>query len=61
MTTDRRRTIQYNFCVCRHEEVEKTLVRMRSDGWHPVSHSTWHDPKEQATMTSFIFKRGVNG
>lgn len=49
--------MKYELIICTLDDAERTLKKMRADGWQPVSHSIWHDVRKCTTMASFIFKK----
>ena len=49
--------MKYELIICTLDDAEDKLKEMRADGWHPVSHSIWHDVRKCTTMASFIFKK----
>ena len=52
--------MKYEFIICPLDDADSTLIKMREDGWHPVSHSIWHDVRKCTTMASFIFRKKID-
>lgn len=49
--------MKYEWIICTLDDAEDKLTEMRADGWHPISHSIWHDVRTCTTMASFIFRK----
>ena len=49
--------MKYEWIICTLDDAEDKLKEMRADGWHPISHSIWHDVRKCTTMASFIFRK----
>ena len=51
--------MNHEFIICRFGEIEDTLMKMKSRGYIPISHSIWVEPHLDSfkTYASFIFKK----